>query len=246
MAGLRRRELMKRVLVGGLAGAAAVAGAGPRDSALADVWPSAYDVILVASKTLAPAPVKYRETKNATPFTITYPDRFVEALNRKPGTEVAKDDGEETLALIGDFKTFDTVSVLRYPIAPGTPGTVSAEEISEKLIIGGNITTEFLRKEMETPADPSQGNKYHFEYVTEQCRGEVVEGLGGRRECFRGENVLPTITRHHYVNVEAFKGHFYVVTASAAQTRWAEAKSDFEQVLSSFKLSEPPAPSGEA
>jgi hypothetical protein len=29
--------------------------------------------------------------------------------NRKPGVEVSKDNGEETLALIGDFKTFDTV-----------------------------------------------------------------------------------------------------------------------------------------
>jgi hypothetical protein len=43
-------------------------------------------------------------------------------------------------------------------------------------------------------------------YVTEQCRGEVVEGLGGKRECFRGDLLLPTITRHHLVNVEAYKG----------------------------------------
>jgi hypothetical protein len=34
-------------------------------------------------------------------------------------------------------------------------------------------------------------------------------------------------------------GFFYVVTASAAQTRWADAKPDFEGILSSFTLSEP-------
>jgi hypothetical protein len=34
-------------------------------------------------------------------------------------------------------------------------------------------------------------------------------------------------------------GFFYVVTASAAQTRWADAKPEFESILSSFTLSEP-------
>ena len=87
-----------------------------------------------------------------------------------------------------------------------------------------------LRSEM-------QGDGYAFEFVAETCRGEVLEGVGGKLRCLVGPlgQDLPTATRHHVGKCIVLRGATaYTVNCSVPEERWGEASSVLEAVVASF------------
>ncbi|EEH53688.1 uncharacterized protein MICPUCDRAFT_41932 [Micromonas pusilla CCMP1545] len=199
-------------------------------------------------------------------FLLRYPNGWVKATDR-PGNDDAK--GGETLALLGNFKDIDTVSVRREPLslhadfveaAAGWDATVIgggydrhddvvARKVAESLtraeraavdanqnfgVVGGveNGKSGVMDFAFVGPsscavasgAEPGSTQPYFsYDYVTEVCRAEVEEGLGGEKMCVgpRGD-VLDTIRRRNFVVATDSGGWLYLVKASALETRWED------------------------
>ena len=213
-------------------------------------------------------------------FLLRYPNGWVKATDR-PGNDDAK--GGETLALLGNFKDIDTVSVRREPLslhadfveaAAGWDATVIgggydrhddvvARKVAESLtraeraavdanqnfgVVGGveNGKSGVMDFAFVGPsscavasgAEPGSTQPYFsYDYVTEVCRAEVEEGLGGEKMCVgpRGD-VLDTIRRRNFVVATDSGGWLYLVKASALETRWEDVGGMLMDVARSFRV----------
>eukprot|EP00898_Chlorokybus_atmophyticus_P003343 jgi/Chlat1/4009/Chrsp26S04073 len=165
---------------------------------------------------------------------LTIPKDWVVAINRPAPSRSTQ---PETLALLGNFTAYDTVSVLQAP-STGFEAATSAAEVADKLALKGNVRTAMIsaaRREASTPGESA----YTFEYSTETCRGNTEEAVGGDVLCLapRDGQPLPTVKRHHITAAFVRNGLVYTASASCVEDRWAAAGRQLQAIVASFTLS---------
>lgn len=172
-------------------------------------------------------------------YSFFYPEGFIVATNRK-GDDDRQADGSQAIALVGNFSSFDTISVIRFPFGD-TDINASPSDLAAKLLTRGNVRTNFIsatKREQSDVEELDNGPLYVYEYVTEVCRGNLEEGKGGLPDCVSPNDgsLLSTVIRHHVASVTIHEGEFYVISASSAEARWEEMASALRAAVSSFSF----------
>lgn len=113
-----------------------------------------------------------------------YPRDWVVAFDRStPGPRKA--DG--AVVVVGNFRTFDTVSVFRTEVPPQDRGEGMSEELGYRLAVEQQqsaLSTMRFKMLSSRLVDADGGKQYYdYEYVIETCRGEIIEELGGKIKC---------------------------------------------------------------
>ncbi|CAI7806304.1 unnamed protein product [Closterium sp. NIES-54] len=145
-------------------------------------------------------------------FSFLYPSSYIVTINRKndPADAPLTADGAQALAVVGNFVTFDTMSVIRYAF---TPNPDKLAPLIQRILPNGNLSTSLvedtvfpnqpiielpldLQKILSALASPAG---LSFDVVTETCRGRIEEGKGGVGECVsvRGADLVQPIVRRH-------------------------------------------------
>eukprot|EP00897_Mesotaenium_endlicherianum_P000382 jgi/Mesen1/10344/ME000008S10120 len=158
-------------------------------------------------------------------------------MNRKAGEDVLP-DGSQTLALVGNFSTFDTISVIKYPLDRAAPPASLDENVRTDVLSATRSAGGALDEGGDAPLS-SDVSVCSFEYVTEVCRGKTEEGRGGVLECFSPKDGAPleTLVRRHVATVHVHNGEVYVMSASCADKSWPKIGSTLKAIVSSFSFS---------
>ncbi|CAI7780813.1 unnamed protein product [Closterium sp. NIES-54] len=182
-------------------------------------------------------------------FSFLYPSSYIVTINRKndPADAPLTADGAQALAVVGNFVTFDTMSVIRYAF---TPNPDKLAPLIQRILPNGNLSTSLvegtvfpnqpiielpldLQKILSALASPAG---LSFDVVTETCRGRIEEGKGGVGECVsvRGADLVQPIVRRHIGRILLSEGYLYVITASCTEARWPIMNSQLLAALQSF------------
>ncbi|CAI7850080.1 unnamed protein product [Closterium sp. NIES-53] len=240
-------------------GVMAGTGSGLAAVALAIVTTGAFTVpIANAATAAAPAPTaagaaldtaSWKLLESAFGFSFLYPSSYIVTINRKndPADAPLTADGAQALAVVGNFVTFDTMSVIRYAF---TPNPDKLAPLIQRILPNGNLSTSLvedtvfpnqpiielpldLQKILSALASPAG---LSFDVVTETCRGRIEEGKGGVGECVsvRGADLVQPIVRRHIGRILLSEGYLYVITASCTEARWPIMNSQLLAALQSF------------
>ncbi|CAI5511258.1 unnamed protein product [Closterium sp. Naga37s-1] len=231
-------------------GVIAGTGSGLAAVALAIVTTGAFTVpIANAATAAAPAPTaagaaldtaSWKLLESAFGFSFLYPSSYIVTINRKndPADAPLTADGAQALAVVGNFVTFDTMSVIRYAF---TPNPDKLAPLIQRILPNGNLRTSLvedtvfpnqpiielpldLQKILSALASPAG---LSFDVVTETCRGRIEEGKGGVGECVsvRGADLVQPIVRRHIGRILLSEGYLYVITESCTEARWTRMKA---------------------
>lgn len=166
---------------------------------------------------------------------------------------------DETIALVGDFKTMDYVSVrvevgekeMMEDAAATSDGATAARaltkrerERAEKAAYDRvpnvpNGSTGTMAFELVGDARVRVGadgrRYYEYEYYAETCRATIEEGAGGTRTCVgpRGD-VLDTVKRRSKVAVTFVGDSAVILRASAVASRFDEVREFMDAAAESF------------
>ncbi|CAI5996048.1 unnamed protein product [Closterium sp. NIES-65] len=170
-------------------------------------------------------------------FSFLYPSSYIVTINRKndPADAPLTADGAQALAVVGNFVTFDTMSVIRYAF---TPNPDKLAPLIQRILPNGNLSTSLvedtvfpnqpiielpldLQKILSALASPAG---LSFDVITETCRGRIEEGKGGVGECVsvRGADLVQPIVRRHIGRILLSEGYLYVITVACTEARRPE------------------------
>ncbi|CAI5982427.1 unnamed protein product [Closterium sp. NIES-64] len=213
---------------------------------------------ITASTAASPAPTtagagvdtaSWKLIESAFGFSFLYPSSYIVTINRKndPADAPLTADGAQALAVVGNFVTFDTMSVIRYAF---TPNPDKLAPLIQRILPNGNLSTSLvedtvfpnqpiielpldLQKILSALASPAG---LSFDVITETCRGRIEEGKGGVGECVsvRGADLVQPIVRRHIGRILLSEGYLYVITASCTEARWPIMNSQLLAALQSF------------
>ena len=191
------------------------------------------------------------------------PTSWVKAIDR------AYDDSAttsgRTIAMIGNFKTIDTVSVRVETVSPEIAQMASsgedaadAKSVADALtaneraavealesfgVIGGvengrSGTMAFALMDDARVKKGPDGRKYYvFSYETEVCRAKIEEGMGGSKICVGPQgDVLDSIQRRSRVVVTFVGNRVVKLHASAVSSRFDEVEEIMNRAVDSFAL----------
>ncbi|GJP43153.1 hypothetical protein CLOM_g2645 [Closterium sp. NIES-68] len=180
-------------------------------------------------------------------FSFLYPSSYIVTINRKNDPSDAPLTADGALAVVGNFVTFDTMSVIRYAF------TVNPDKLApliQRILPTGNLSTSLvedtvfpnqpivelpldLQKILSALASPAG---LSFDVITETCRGRIEEGKGGVGECVsvRGADLVQPIVRRHIGRILLSQGYLYVITASCTEARWPTMNAQLLASLESF------------
>lgn len=177
-----------------------------------------------------------KELQGKAGFRFSYPDGWVVGFNRG--------DQSGALALVGDFKSFDTASVLkadlpRLMLPPETAEKGDVKALASALIAEARSTGSTMSFELVNEGTERRGggNYIVFEYVLSICNGEIEEGLEGKRRCLAPNgNSQEPITRHLVASATFKDGQAYLLTASSPIERWPQTADQLRAVAESFQV----------
>jgi hypothetical protein len=201
--------------------------------------------------------------KAAKALRFDVPTSWVKAIDR------AYDDSAttsgRTIAMIGNFKTIDTVSVRVETVSPEIARMASsgedaadAKSVADALtaneraavealesfgVIGGvengrSGTMAFALMDDARVKKGPDGRKYYvFSYETEVCRAKIEEGMGGSKICVGPQgDVLDSIQRRSRVVVTFVGNRVVKLHASAVSSRFDEVEEIMNRAVDSFAL----------
>ena len=201
--------------------------------------------------------------KAAKALRFDVPTSWVKAIDR------AYDDSAttsgRTIAMIGNFKTIDTVSVRVETVSPEIAQMASsgedaadAKSVADALtaneraavealesfgVIGGvengrSGTMAFALMDDARVKKGPDGRKYYvFSYETEVCRAKIEEGMGGSKICVGPQgDVLDSIQRRSRVVVTFVGNRVVKLHASAVSSRFDEVEEIMNRAVDSFAL----------
>jgi len=201
--------------------------------------------------------------KAAKALRFDVPKSWVKAIDR------AYDDSAttsgRTIAMIGNFKTIDTVSVRVETVSPeiaqmasGGEDAADARSVADALtaneraavealesfgVIGGvengrSGTMAFALMDDARVKKGPDGRKYYvFSYETEVCRAKIEEGMGGSKICVGPQgDVLDSIQRRSRVVVTFVGNRVVKLHASAVSSRFDEVEEIMNRAVDSFAL----------
>ena len=201
--------------------------------------------------------------KAAKALRFDVPTSWVKAIDR------AYDDSAttsgRTIAMIGNFKTIDTVSVRVETVSPeiaqmasGGEDAADARSVADALtaneraavealesfgVIGGvengrSGTMAFALMDDARVKKGPDGRKYYvFSYETEVCRAKIEEGMGGSKICVGPQgDVLDSIQRRSRVVVTFVGNRVVKLHASAVSSRFDEVEEIMNRAVDSFAL----------
>ena len=195
--------------------------------------------------------------KSASAVAFEVPENWVRAIDR-PFDARAPANGA-TIAMVGDFKSVDTVSVRVERAPAGARDAKDANALAEALtaneraavealesfgVIGGveNGRSGTMAFELDGDArartDADSGRTYYeFGYTTEVCRATIEEGAGGDKICVGPKgDLLESIKRRSRV-VVTFVGDgnsMAVLKASAVSSRFDSVREIMDRAVDSF------------
>jgi len=195
--------------------------------------------------------------KSAAAVAFDVPETWVRAIDR-PFDARAPPNGA-TIAMVGDFKSVDTVSVRVERAPAGARDARDANALAEALtaneraavealesfgVIGGvengrSGTMAFeLDRDASARVDAETGRTYYeFGYTTEVCRARIEEGAGGAKICVGPKgDLLESIKRRSRV-VVTFVGDgdaMVVLKASAVSSRFDSVREIMDRAVDSF------------
>lgn len=195
--------------------------------------------------------------KSASAVAFEVPENWVRAIDR-PFDARAPANGA-TIAMVGDFKSVDTVSVRVERAPAGARDAKDANALAEALtaneraavealesfgVIGGveNGRSGTMAFELDGDArartDADSGRTYYeFGYTTEMCRATIEEGAGGDKICVGPKgDLLESIKRRSRV-VVTFVGDgnsMAVLKASAVSSRFDSVREIMDRAVDSF------------
>eukprot|EP00210_Caulerpa_lentillifera_P009549 g9107.t1 len=166
-------------------------------------------------------------------FEFMYPGSWIVAFNRKESSK------ESVNVFVGNFLTIDTFSVQKSTLEKLDEISPDLKSLAKSYILplqqsGVNITFDVLSEDYQD-SDPKLPQMYVVEYEAEICRGQISEGLGGKRLCKGVDDAdVPTIKRRHYLGVTTANDSVFYMNASSPSTRWDLVKDDLFKTMRSF------------
>ncbi|CAI5474779.1 unnamed protein product, partial [Closterium sp. Yama58-4] len=242
-----RREMMAATGSSLAAVALAIVTSGAVTVPIANAGPATAPAPTAAGAAVDTASWKLLES--AFGFSFLYPSSYIVTINRKndPADAPLTADGAQALAVVGNFVTFDTMSVIRYAF---TPNPDKLAPLIQRILPNGNLSTSLvedtvfpnqpiielpldLQKILSALASPAG---LSFDVITETCRGRIEEGKGGVGECVsvRGADLVQPIVRRHIGRILLSEGYLYVITASCTEARWPIMSAQLLATLQSF------------
>jgi hypothetical protein len=200
--------------------------------------------------------------KSAGAIGFEYPETWVKAIDREYGDAMTARSGT-TVAMIGNFKTIDTVSVRVETLSETTRNAIreadgDALTIAEALtaneraavdalesfgVVGGvengrSGTMAFELDGRATKRVDSRGRTYYvFGYGTEVCRAKIEEGMGGAKICVGPQgDLLDSIKRRSLIAVTFVGDTAVKLHASAVDGRFEGVRDVMERAVDSFVL----------
>jgi len=166
-------------------------------------------------------------------FEFMYPGSWIVAFNR---LEASK---ENVNVFVGNFLTVDTFSVQKTATNPTNGALVDLKSLSNAYMLplrqsDMNVAFEVC-SEGSRVLDRRPTEMYVVEYEAEICRGQISEGLGGKRLCKGSDDAdVPTVKRRHYLGVTKTSDTIFYLNASSLSSRWDTVKDDLLKTLTSF------------
>lgn len=186
----------------------------------------------VANPVSSPGLVNYKSKSSSVTFLV--PEGWVTVYDRNA------DQSGAPFLLVGNFKSFDTMSVAKSVLpsmsADGSGKDFQLQQVSSSLLQEMRDAPSTLELEvLRTDAKGDGG--VEVEYVHTSCRGEQVEGLGGRISCVgpRGAQ-LQVIVRHGVIRCIPTGDTAYVLKASTPGDRWSVMQSLLRSAIDSFQF----------
>eukprot|EP00892_Ulva_mutabilis_P012419 jgi/Ulvmu1/954/UM102_0037.1 len=231
--------------------------AGPRGRAPAVTHASRRDVSIaapVAAILSVLEPERARAAQNIPParfvagdgkFTFEYPDRWAVAIDRSsmkvPGV----------LVVAGDFPNNITLNVSREKLSSLTLNdTFSQSQLStadgRQKFLEGAIASKTGQDSMfefavlsSTFREEQDGRVYlELEFKESTCKGDVIEGLRGRRRCVDAfDNTISTPEKHAFqVATVGQDGYVYTATGGTLEPKFAAVADALKQAARTFRV----------